>query len=135
MSVQDALDAMAAQVGEALNVPAYGYVPLEVTMKPAAVAYLNDVTYNRTSRNALTEIEATLAMVIGRESEEHSWKLAHSYAEPSGDTSVKAAVESDRTLDGHARDCRVESAQSFAFPENGKTPVLFLAFTVRIFIS
>jgi hypothetical protein len=132
--IQDACDALATQLSEALGIPAYGYIPLTANRYPIVVMMVDSVTYNKASRNSLSEMNLDVAVLLDRQDEKRSILRAHQLMSPSGDGSFKEAAESDRQLGGCAQDCVVQSTEQIAHAQLGTDQVLVITFKVKVFL-
>jgi hypothetical protein len=75
---------------------------------PSAVVSLNNIEYHQAFSGGLNIFRFTVRVIVGGQP---SVKLnaPRSYAEPTGASSVKSAIESNRTLSGACQDLIVES--------------------------
>jgi len=78
---------------------------------PIAIVALNSVTYDRAYANGMTSYSFTITVIVGRVAEREAQRRLDAYIS-TGSSSVKYAVESDKTLGGNAYDCRVVSMDS-----------------------
>jgi hypothetical protein len=78
---------------------------------PIAIVALNSVTYDRAYANGMTGYSFTVTVIVGRVAEREAQRRLDSYIS-TGSSSVKYAIESDKTLGGNAYDCRVVSMDS-----------------------
>jgi hypothetical protein len=76
---------------------------------PAAVVQLNSVDYHQAFSGGLNILRFTVRVIVGRAAERHAQRKLDLYAEPDGDSSVRRAIESNRTLSGACQDLIVES--------------------------
>lgn len=113
------------------GIRAYDTVP-DAINTPAAIVTVESMTYDRAFGRGLDELELTLVVVTGSISERTAQNKLDSYLS-NGTSSMKAAIESDKSLGGNASDARVESAQNYgSYTYNGIT-YLGVSFTVRVF--
>jgi hypothetical protein len=78
---------------------------------PIAIVALNSVTYDRAYAKGMTSYLFTVTVIVGRVAEREAQRRLDSYIS-TGSSSVKYAIESDKTLGGNAYDCRVVSMDS-----------------------
>jgi hypothetical protein len=78
---------------------------------PIAIVALNSVTYDRAYAQGMTSYVFTVTVIVGRVAERDAQRRLDAYIS-TGDSSVKSAIESDKTLGGNAYDCRVVSMDS-----------------------
>ena len=74
---------------------------------PMAVVYPDRVIYDQAFGRGSDEYTFIVLVIVGRIAERSAQTSLDSYCNPSGPTSIKAAIESDATLAGKALDCRV----------------------------
>lgn len=77
----------------------FEYVPDSLAV-PAAVVEPLEVTYHQAQQNGLTEYRAYILVIVGRMSDRSSQARLDAYVDTSGTSSIKAALEADRTLGG-----------------------------------
>jgi hypothetical protein len=78
---------------------------------PIAIVALNSVTYDRAYAKGMTSYLFTVTVIVGRVAEREAQRRLDTYIS-TGSSSVKYAIESDKTLGGNAYDCRVVSMDS-----------------------
>ena len=74
---------------------------------PVAVVMPGRVNYDTAFGRGSDEYEFTIMLIVGRVADRSSLTNLDAYCASSGNTSLKAAVEGDRSLGGVALDCRV----------------------------
>jgi hypothetical protein len=74
---------------------------------PVAVVMPGRVSYDTAFGRGSDEYEFTIMLIVGRVADRASQTTLDTYCASSGATSVKAAIEGDRSLGGKALDCRV----------------------------
>jgi hypothetical protein len=76
---------------------------------PAAIVQLNNIEYHQAFSGGLNIFRFTVRVIVGRAAERQAQRNLDTYAEPTGASSVKSAIESNRTLSGACQDLIVES--------------------------
>jgi len=102
---------------------------------PFAYPALNSVTYNRTmgGSNSVSTMDFTCHVVVGR------WvdRVANSYLDdllsPNGASSVKLALEGDKTLGGACSDLVVNSSANISALEQDDAEYLQISFQVTVY--
>jgi hypothetical protein len=79
---------------------------------PVAVFELDRIEYDQAMQNGLTIYRFTVQVIVGRASVRSAQRWLDALIPPTGDSSVKAAIESNRTMSGVVQDVRVESMPS-----------------------
>lgn len=109
MILNTVLDALAAAVDNITGLRTYAY-PADQVSPPAAVIGLPEVPYDATFGGA-DEWEVPIFVVVGKVSDRASRTALCSYVTPTGATSIKAAVEADKTLGGACDSVAVTRAE------------------------
>jgi hypothetical protein len=82
------------------------YIP-DNPQPPVAVVMPGRITYDTAFGRGSDEYQFTIMLIVGRVADRASQTTLDGYCESSGNRSVKAAIEGDRSLGGKALDCRV----------------------------
>lgn len=98
---------------------------------PIAIVALNSVTYDRAYAQGMTSYMFTVTVIVGRVAEREAQRRLDAYIS-TGSSSVKHAVESDKTLGGNAYDCRVVSMDSVGSLTISDNTYLAADFTVTV---
>lgn len=98
---------------------------------PIAIVALNSVNYDRAYANGMTSYSFTITVIVGRVAEREAQRRLDAYIS-TGASSVKSAVESDKTLGGYAYDCRVVSMDSVGSLAVSDNTYLAADFTVTV---
>jgi hypothetical protein len=122
---------IAKNIGTISGLRTYADIPDNPAM-PCAVVQLRDVDYDQAFQRGLTEYAFVITVIFGR--------IATSQAQRSmdqlistGDRSLKAAVETDRTLDGKAFDTVVTAMTNVQSVTIGDITYLSADFAVTVF--
>lgn len=104
---------------------------------PCAVVTPDTVTYDYSFGNVrraagLTAYDFVITVLVGAMSERSAQNRLDGYVSPSGDQSIKAAVETDRTLGGVVSDVRVTSMRDYVSFPNGDSTFLGAEFTAQV---
>jgi len=109
---------------------AYDLIPDTVT-PPAAVVGQLDFTFDIDNARGLDQAQVDVLVIVQRFSERSGQDLLDTYLSGSGNTSIKAAIEGDRTLGGTVNTLRVTGAEAGTYESQG---VEFLSYRYRITI-
>jgi hypothetical protein len=99
---------------------------------PMAVISLESTNYDQTFQRGMTEYNMTISVLAGRVSERHAQARLDSYIDP-GPSTLKNAVESDKTLGGAAFDVRVSEMSNIGAVNLGETVYLGADFSVQVY--
>jgi hypothetical protein len=100
---------------------------------PIAVVNLESIDYHQAMQNGLTRYNFTVTVVVGRAAEREMQRKLDAYCQPTGSQSVKAAIESNRTLSGEVYDLIVVSSNSIGSITINDQTYLAAEFTVTVF--
>jgi len=107
-------EALAANLGV---LDAYAHVSPYMLAQPVPpaiqVAYVEEVDYDAAMQRSSDEWTWIVQAFAGLLLDQAAQETLDSFLDPSGPTSIKAAIESDRTLGGIADDLRVRSADGY----------------------
>jgi hypothetical protein len=98
---------------------------------PIAVVSLSSVEYDGAFNKGLTRYNFNVTVIVGRAAEREAQRRLDAYIS-TGASSVKNAVESDKTLGGNAYDCRVVTMNSVGSLSISDTTYLAADFTVTV---
>ena len=92
-----------------------------------------NVNYDRTFQRGLDEYNFVITLIVGRVGERSAQRLLDSYVSTTGSSSVKLAVESDRTLGGKCDSLRVTDMRNYGSLVIGEITYLAAEFNVVVF--
>lgn len=100
---------------------------------PVALVALDSIDYDLAMQQGLTQYNFIITVVVGRAAEREQQRKLDLYCQPTGDYSVKSAVESNRTLSDVVYDLRVISTGSIGSIQINDQTYLAAEFTVTVF--
>lgn len=100
---------------------------------PVAIVMPQSVSYDTSMARGLDTYEFVLLVIVGRVDERTAQNLLDGYCNPTGATSIKAAIESDRTLGGQANDLRVTDMRNYSSVPVGEITYLAAEFVVTVY--
>lgn len=100
---------------------------------PVALVELDSVEYDQAMKGGLTLYNFLITVIVGRAAEREQQRKLDLYLQPTGEYSVKAGVESDRSLSGTIQDLRVVSAGSTGSIQLNDQTYLAAEFTVTVY--
>ena len=112
----------------------FAYQPDQLNA-PLAYPMVEQVLYHRTMFNWLNEIVFTVTVIVARPTERPAEASLDAYVSPTGASSIRAAIEGDRTLGGIVDDCQVEQASGISSLSANDADYLSVDFTVRVYAS
>jgi hypothetical protein len=130
MSISLIRQGLANNIGTIPGLRTAAEVP-DLPNPPIAVVALQSVTYDRAYAQGMTSYTFVITVIVGRAAERDAQRRLDTYIS-TGSSSVKYAVESDKTLGGNAYDCRVVSMDSVGSLTISDTTYLAADFTVTV---
>ena len=97
---------------------------------PVAVVMPDRVVYDLNARRGADTFLFTVILLVGRADDRAAQNNLDAYIV--GDSSIKAAIEADRTLGGVADTCRVTEMNNYASMIIGETVYLAAQFAVEV---
>ena len=99
---------------------------------PIAIVVPSGITYDTAFARGADTYDFTILVIVGRVSERTAQTLMDGYCNPSGSTSVKAAVEYDTSLGGQCYDLRVTEMRNYQSLAIGEITYLAAEFVVQV---
>jgi hypothetical protein len=93
------------------------------------------ITFDSAFARGLDEYEFSILVVVGRVSVRIGQDLLDGYCDRSGSTSIKAAIEGDRTLNGACDTLRVTQMRNYQALSIGEVQYLAAEFVVQLYAS
>lgn len=102
---------------------------------PVAVVQLQSVDYDGAFGQGLTTYNFLVSVIVARPAEREAQRRLNAYASSTGDSSVKLAIESDKTLSGNAYDVRVVNMTNIGAVLLGEATYLAADFVVTVYAN
>jgi hypothetical protein len=102
---------------------------------PIAIVQLIRAEYHQDFRNGMTEYTFAIQVLVGRADDRTAQRNLDAYCSSDSASSVKKAIESNRTLSGYAYDCVVTEMSSYGSVLVNDTTYLAAEFSVRVLAS
>lgn len=131
MTLQAIREAIAANLSTISGLRTSAFVP-DNPNPPVAIVIPRNIAYDSAFQRGADELTLDILLIGHRMSERTAQNTLDSYVQSSGSTSVKAAVESDRTLSGAAFDVRVTDLTNYGPVSIGETQYLSATFSVSV---
>jgi hypothetical protein len=100
---------------------------------PVAIINVANVNYDRTFARGLDEYNFVITVIVGRVGERSAQRLLDSYVSPVAPSSVKLAIELDRTLGGKCDSLRVTDMRNYGSLVIGEVTYLAAEFNVVVY--
>jgi len=99
---------------------------------PYAIIAPSSVDYHRAFNNALSTYNFTITLVVGRVSERTAQNNLDAYCSPTGSSSIRVAIESDKTLGGVVFDTIVTGMRNYGSVTIGENTYLAAEFDIAV---
>lgn len=100
---------------------------------PIALVRPVSIDYNQAMNKGLTRYSFAVIVIVGRADERTAQRSLDGYCSSTGSSSIKNAVESNRTLSGNAYDCRVTEMRNYTPIQLNEGTYLAAEFAVDVF--
>lgn len=130
-SITDLRNAIATNLATITGLRTGATIPDNVN-PPYAMVIPTTVDYHKAFHNGLNTYNFTITVVVGRVSERTSQNTLDAYCSPTGASSIKQAVESNRTLSGYAYDCVVTGMRNYGSTVIGENTYLAAEFDLVV---
>ena len=123
--------ALANKIGTISGLRTAATVPDQVS-PPIAVIIPERVTYDEAYARGLVVYTFIVQVVVGKVSERSAQNRLDGFVNPTGATSIKTAVENDKTLGGVVFDSRVTEMTTYTVVQIGDIAYLSCEFRVTV---
>lgn len=131
MSVSAIRTALATRLGTISGLRTSATIPDQIN-PPMAVVSLDSISYDEAFQRGLDEYRFTITVVVGRVAERTAQNNLDAYLAPTGNKSIKTAVEGDRTLGGAAQTLRVTEMTGVSPTQIGDVTYLTATYSVTV---
>jgi hypothetical protein len=100
---------------------------------PVAIVNLQNLTFDNTFARGLDTYNFVITVIVGRVGERSAQRLLDSYVSSTGASSVKLAIELDRTLGGKCDTLRVTDMRNYGSIVIGEITYLAAEFNVAVY--
>ena len=133
MTLQAVADGLEARLATVSGLRVFDHVP-DVFSTPCAFVLPGDVEYWGSFAGGNVEQSWTATVVVGRTSDRASQRTLNAYMGYDGASSIRAAIEADRTLGGACDTCIVTSAQNIRMLSQGDASFLAVDFSITVHV-
>jgi hypothetical protein len=100
---------------------------------PIAIVIPDNINFDDTFHRGMDTLTFRIFLVVGRADERTAQNSIDGYCATSGASSIKAAIEGDKTLGGNAFDCRVTDMRNYGSVLISETTYLSCEFVVIVY--
>lgn len=123
---------IATNLGTISGLRTSSFVP-DVLNPPVAVVRPDNIAFDAAFARGLDTLEFVVMTIVGRVDERTSQSRLDAYCNSTGASSVKRAIESDRTLGGAVSDLRVTEMRNYTSVSIGDVIYLAAEFVVQVY--
>lgn len=131
-SITDIRNGLASQLATISGLRTTTETP-DTISPPIAIVNLANLNYDRAFQRGLDEYNFVVTVIVGRVGERSAQRLLDSYVSTTGSSSVKLAIESDKTLGGKCDSLRVTDMRNYGSIVVGEITYLAAEFNVVVF--
>jgi hypothetical protein len=99
---------------------------------PYAIVMPSGISYHQSMRNGMSTYNFTVTLVVGRADARSAQNALDAFCASSGSSSIRSAIESDRTLGGKAFDCVVTGMRNYGSISIGDNTYLAAEFDLTV---
>jgi hypothetical protein len=133
MTISQIRSGLSTNLATISGLKTYAVIP-ENPMAPCAVVEFTGVTYDTAfARSGGDEYAFSVRILVHRVNSTTGQDAVDEYCTPSGTRSIKAALESNKTLSGVAFDLRVTEVRNIGLTVVGETTFLTAEFPVTVY--
>jgi len=100
---------------------------------PIAVVFLENVQYDEAFRGGLTTFNFNVMVVVSRADDRTAQRKLNGFISPDGESSIKSAVESDRSLGGLVQTLRLNAMTSLGSTTINDQEYMAVEFSVAVY--
>jgi hypothetical protein len=123
---------IATNLGTISGLRTSAYVPDE-PKPPIAIIFPENISFDTAFGRGLDTYTFTVQVIVSKISDRNAQSNLDGYCNPSGASSVKAALESDKTLGDLVQDLRVTEARDYRAATINENTYLTVTFAVTVY--
>jgi hypothetical protein len=131
-SIADIRDGIAENIATITGLRTTTTIP-DNPQPPVAIIQPSSINYDRAFARGLDEYNFVVTVIVGRASERQAQRLLDLYCGGTGSSSVKTAIESNRTLSGLIQDLRVTTMRNYGTITLGEVIYLAVEFDLVVY--
>lgn len=109
------------------------FMPMSGQLNPPyAIITPDSIDYHKSFADGISTYSFTITVVVGQQSERSAQMRLDEYVSPTGATSIKKAIESDKTLSGKAFTLIVSDMKNYGSLTIGETQYLAAEFSCEV---
>jgi hypothetical protein len=132
-TIPEVYSALATRLDTISGLTVYDYQPDQVLATPMAFPSLTNIEYHRAMGGGLQVYTFIISVIVGRMDDKTSQVALHNYASFSGASSIRATLESDKTLGGVVETLVVQSSANVGSMSNGDNQFLTIDISLTVY--
>lgn len=132
MTISDIRSALATNLATISGLRTASEIP-DNPSPPIAVVQITNVSYDGAFQQGMTTYNFLVSVIVGRVAEREAQRRLDAYSSTTGASSIKNAIESDRTLGGNAYDVRVTEMTNVGAVLLGEATYIAADFAVTVY--
>ena len=124
-------DGLATSLATISGLRTSGVIPGQVN-PPYAIISPDGIEYHKAFANGFNTYNFTITVVVGQADSRTAQSLIDAYCSPSGASSIKSALESNKTLSGLVFDVMVSDMRNYGSTTIGETTYLAAEFNCAV---
>lgn len=100
---------------------------------PIAIVIPDNINFDNAFQRGMDTLTFRIFLVVGRADERTAQNSLDAYCATTGTSSIKAAIEGDKTLGGSAYNCRVTDMRNYGSVLIGEATYLSCEFVVAVY--
>lgn len=131
-TIQAVMEGIEARLATIAGLRSAAIIPDQITVPQAVVGVPSIPMYHQTMGMGRFRLEPTVTVFVSTSLDRIGQMKLAGYANPTGASSIRAAIEGDRTLGGVVDDCIVTDFQSLGMVTVGAIEYLAGQFTLQV---
>ena len=131
-SLSDIRTGLATNLGTITGLRTSAFVPDE-PKPPIAIIFPDNISFDTAFNRGLDTYTFSVQLIVSKVSDRNAQSNLDAYCNPDGDSGVKAAIESDRTLGGLIQDLRVTEVRDYRAATINENTYLTVTFVVTVY--
>lgn len=131
-TISEIRSAIATNLSSISGLRTSAYVPDQIN-PPVAIVEPVSIAFDTSMGRGLDTLTFKVTVLVGRQEERTAQTLIDAYCSSSGASSIKSAIELDRTLGGKANDLQVSGLSSYGSLSIGEATYLAAEFAVTVY--
>lgn len=132
MSISNIRSALATNLATISGLRTASEIP-DNPSPPIAIVQITNVSYDGAFDRGMTTYNFLVSAIVGRVAEREAQRRLDAYSSTTGASSIKSAIESDRTLGGNAYDVRVTDMTNVGAVLLGEATYIAADFAVTVY--